>query len=522
MVTITLFKNCDFNNGNKVSCFSDINEQKQYFTDYPVNDKMVLNDVKISSLSEPILLEKDITEIFEYTYGMIDYNDNKRIFYFSISSFEILRVNKTYMRIEIDYYETYRYPINNGNALHLGRGFISRFNRDLPYRKYRVYSPDYNITTVHKRLNDNANRRHTAILTYHDNVNDENYFFVLSTSYFGNLLDFNPQKISVLSPNFDINNIIGYWYSPIDIDDSIIESTDYIGEINGIDVYRIQLHNQGLFINSYIDYIPSFSEYYKIGITDGTGQLVYTLDDRFKDIQESLSLTLKLNVTLSTCRWMGYINHSNVTVDIEDMFTIVCEPLDLFSDTFTEYYIRERPFIEQERIIQREQSAIQGIANVGTSAINGAVAGSIAMPGIGTVAGAVGGAVSNLASVGIDYYTSDMYNKQYQIVEDARAKVQTDDLRSEGSSIYDMMLGITQPSIMKINIDESTYRNYESEIQTFGYYYQYEIVDIDDSFDFVDGDRITCNVDIENIPTAYGQNVSQRFIKGVEFIKPTW
>ena len=68
---------------------------------------------------------------------------------------------------------------------------------------------------------------------------------------------------------------------------------------------------------------------------------------------------------------------------------------------------------------------MNGIAGVGTSAIGGAIAGSMVLPGPGTVAGAIGGAVSSLVGTTVNYATSGMFDTQTQQAVDKLTSSQT-------------------------------------------------------------------------------------------------
>ena len=95
------------------------------------------------------------------------------------------------------------------------------------------------------------------------------------------------------------------------------------------------------------------------------------------------------------------------------MLPLINAPVN--SNAWSEYsYTYAREYDKQNREIARNQKAVSSLANVGSSAIGGAVAGSIVAPGIGTVAGAVGGGAASLIGTGIDYVASGYFNDQLQ------------------------------------------------------------------------------------------------------------
>lgn len=85
------------------------------------------------------------------------------------------------------------------------------------------------------------------------------------------------------------------------------------------------------------------------------------------------------------------------------------------ANAWSEYaFTYAREYDKQNREIARNQQAVAGISGVGTSIIGGAVAGTMAAPGPGTIAGAVSGAVSSIFGTGLNYVTSGIFNDQLQ------------------------------------------------------------------------------------------------------------
>lgn len=202
------------------------------------------------------------------------------------------------------------------------------------------------------------------------------------------------------------------------------------------------------------------------------------------------------------------------------MFTIPCEPMDLFSDAFVSYYTQQRPFVEQQRAIQRDEALINGLANAGVNAGQGAMMGAISGNPVMAIAGSVIGAVSSVASSAVSYYTSDDFNKRYQRNEDAQAKMQSDGLRLEGCGLSDYALGYTHPSFVKIENDIESWTAYQNDLSAYGYYYNCEYSDIETLLANNATFKITCNCEIENVPGIAERSVKNRFVAGVQFIRP--
>ena len=93
--------------------------------------------------------------------------------------------------------------------------------------------------------------------------------------------------------------------------------------------------------------------------------------------------------------------------------TISCPSIPLFSNALSSYILSGQYKYDRDTAdYARQQAAYSGIANVGQSILSGAVAGTIAAPGIGTVAGAVGGAVASLMGTVTDYAVGTTFDEK--------------------------------------------------------------------------------------------------------------
>jgi len=541
MVTVELFMNLPFNGSTKMSNFANAQAQETYFSSVPSTDKLVLTDVKFTNLSSPILLEKSIDDLYPYTYGRIKLNpsnaneDYTNWYYFSIDRYEVERTDKTWVYYVIDYWETYRYSHTSGstNKLTLGRARISRCDKDLSCRIREAFSKQF---THQSKISDIDPRPenptfpvwYNAIATYHNNSDNKNYVITLaSTRRMSDIIAFDWSRTQTggLTTAIDPNQIMGIWFSPFPVrQPGAIVWTDTGNTMNyNIAVFMNDFESFAYGIESetfseeYVVTVPSQpSERSKIGITDTTGNLVWVSD--IDPIGPNVKL--RLNVTMTSARWMGYVQRDGVYTYGECMFTIPCEPMDLFSDAFVQYYTQQRPFIEQQRAIQRDEAVVNGVVNTVTSAGQGGMLGAIGKTPVTSVAGAVIGAASGLAATAIQYYTTDDFNKRYQRNEDAQARMQTDNLRLEGCGLLDYALGYTHPSFVKIECDPESWMSYQQDIETYGYFYDCEYNQMENLLSSNPTLKITCQCEIENVPGVAERSVKNRLSAGVEFIRP--
>lgn len=543
MVTVELFEGLPFNGSNKMSNFANATAQETYFSSIPESSKLTLTDVKFTKLGEPILLEKTIDELYPYTYGRMKLNEStdayNNWYYFSIDHYEVERTNKTWVYFIIDYWETYRYSHTAGstNKLQLGRSRISRCSLDLGCRIMGAFTHQF---TKQKKISEIVGRPeeptyekwYNAIATYHVNSTNKDYLLsVVSTRRMSDLIGFNwsqvPLPTNMGGGNVDPGNIMGYWFSPFEIQTLGAQIWAYDNQNPQLlSVYAIELSTfaftredriLGSTHNEYeIDFPEQPNERSRIGVTDAMGNLVWMSDIG----NYGPKIKMCLNVTMTTARWLCYIQRDGVYTNGECMFTIPCEPMDLYSDAFVSYYTQQRPFVERQRQIQKDEAAMNGVSNIASSMSQGAMVGMLGGPAT-ALAGAVAGLVGSTVGVGLNYMTADAFNKAYQRNEDAQARMQSDNLRFEGCGLSDYVLGYTHPSFVEIEKDEVSWNSYVNDINSFGYFYDTEYPNTDNLLaGSVPEFKLTCSCEVENVPAVAERSIKNRLSAGVQFIRP--
>lgn len=104
-------------------------------------------------------------------------------------------------------------------------------------------------------------------------------------------------------------------------------------------------------------------------------------------------------------------------------------------------YSGQRDYDLQQKAIQRDRSAVNGIAGIGTQAIGGALAGTAAAPGAGTAVGAIAGLVSGIAGTAINYFTAGEFDNRDQRNVDNLTSRQTAGMIANAGGVN----GIIQP-----------------------------------------------------------------------------
>ena len=182
--------------------------------------------------------------------------------------------------------------------------------------------------------------------------------------------------------------------------------------------------------------------------------------------------------------------------------------------TFT--YARE--YDKQNREIARNQQVVSGIAGTGTSIIGGAVAGTMAAPGIGTVAGAVGGAASSLAGTGIDYVASGYFNDWLQDETDKLHSNQSANmLLPAGGSAWRNFEGGWK--IVQLTADTVSAAEYSAFVSNNGYKTEIAVGN-PNSFITAGGPLQIINLTITgNIPPQAKQYIKDKFETGVRIVE---
>lgn len=182
--------------------------------------------------------------------------------------------------------------------------------------------------------------------------------------------------------------------------------------------------------------------------TDSSPELLVSLNDYVCDDQNQISITDQLGNIVKTLPWGSKFDHVKGRIDIGPngaqailtfypdngtdplapyrnwevegyTVTVPCIALPLFASAQSDYvFSGQRQYDVEATKNQREQAAWNGIANIGSSIVGGAVAGSVAAPGVGTVAGAIGGAASGIIGTTVSYGLSVKYDSKNQDLVD--------------------------------------------------------------------------------------------------------
>ena len=96
-------------------------------------------------------------------------------------------------------------------------------------------------------------------------------------------------------------------------------------------------------------------------------------------------------------------------------FSFPLPSLPVTENAWSSYnYSGQRDYDLEQKAIQRDRSAVNGIAGIGTQAIGGALAGTAAAPGAGTAIGTIAGLASGIVGTAVNYFTAGEFDNREQ------------------------------------------------------------------------------------------------------------
>ena len=181
----------------------------------------------------------------------------------------------------------------------------------------------------------------------------------------------------------------------------------------------------------------------KIVFTDPTGAEMFTAPwgISFKNI------VTWFDIGTSAASLCVYLGETDTPIEERKgaegrFFSFPLPSLPVTENAWSSYvYSGQRDYDMKQKAIQRDRSAVNGIAGIGTQAIGGALAGTAAAPGAGTAAGAIAGLVSGIAGTAVNYFTAGEFDSREQRNVDTLTSRQTAGMIANAGGVN----GIVQP-----------------------------------------------------------------------------
>lgn len=166
---------------------------------------------------------------------------------------------------------------------------------------------------------------------------------------------------------------------------------------------------------------------HKIVFTDPTGAEMFTSPwgISFKNI------TTWCDIGTSAAALCVYLGETDTPIQERKgaegrFFSFPLSSLPVTENAWSSYtYSGQRDYDMNQKAIQRDRSAVNGIAGIGTQAIGGALAGTAAAPGAGTAIGAVAGLASGIIGTAVNYFTAGEFDSRDQRSVDTLTSRQT-------------------------------------------------------------------------------------------------
>lgn len=220
----------------------------------------------------------------------------------------------------------------------------------------------------------------------------------------------------------DPSRIQGFWLTPF-------RPWTYgkVRDLAGASVYEVTNVLSGNTNTKTLAESVQTDDKHKIVFTDPTGAEMFTAPwgISFKTI------VTWFDVGTSAAALCVYLGKTDVPIEERKgaegrFFSFPLPSLPVTENAWSSYtYSGQRDYDLEQKAIQRDRSAVNGIAGIGTQAIGGALAGTAAAPGAGTAVGAIAGLASGIIGTAVNYFTAGEFDSRDQRSVDTLTSRQT-------------------------------------------------------------------------------------------------
>ena len=236
----------------------------------------------------------------------------------------------------------------------------------------------------------------------------------------------------------DPSRIQGFWLAPF-----MPWTGGEVRDLTGDSVYELTSILSGNTNTKTLTESVQTNDKKKIVFTDPTGAEMFTAPwgIQFKTI------VTWFDIGTSAAALCVYLGETDAPIEERKgaegrFFSFPLPSLPVTENAWSSYvYNGQRDYDMQQKAIQRDRSAVNGIAGIGTQAIGGALAGTAAAPGAGTAAGAIAGLASGIIGTAANYFTAGEFDSRDQRSVDALTSRQTAAMIVNAGGYY----GIIQP-----------------------------------------------------------------------------
>lgn len=235
----------------------------------------------------------------------------------------------------------------------------------------------------------------------------------------------------------DPSRIQGFWLAPFKP-----WTGGEVVDLTGVSVYELRHVLSGnVNIKTLAESVQT-NDKKKILFTDPTGAEMFTAPwgISFKTIITWFDVGTS---AATLCVYLGETDAPTERKGAEGrFFSFPLPSLPVTENAWSSYtYSGQRDYDMEQKAIQRDRSAVNGIAGIGTQAIGGALAGTAAAPGPGTAIGAVAGLASGIIGTAVNYFTAGEFDSREQRSVDTLTSRQTAGMIANAGGVN----GIIQP-----------------------------------------------------------------------------
>lgn len=387
-MTVTLVSGAYPDNRQHAGIYNSAAAQTSYFNSL---DK-ITRECKTVPLGADIYFSGTIEELRGRSYGWIDYGDGFR-YYFSIYDYDFVSTETTRILYKLDIYETYLF-----HGLRFGRAALERAPQDIG-RPMMAIGYDSTVPEIISSWRG----WHVGVTGWsssHDKLlNSISTYYMSTDTGVPNpaLLWLTGHAHEMLWDDDDGDwvkegsDMVSAKVFPRFVLLSDLHAGQYRTKYNG----ALQVRTQDSFIvgertiteamtwfvqGSYSGTVLSHTREWCDEIRDMRGNVIYRPD--FGQTFTIDDFLMYQSISNSSEFVIGHVQDAaggNLSLYIP----IPGEPLDQVIETWNEYYYRQRDYDIESRQLQNQKQLVQGLSNVGSSAMGGAIGGEMAGLGAG-------------------------------------------------------------------------------------------------------------------------------------------
>lgn len=236
----------------------------------------------------------------------------------------------------------------------------------------------------------------------------------------------------------DSSRIQGFWLAPFKP-----WTGGEVRDLTGVSVYELTTLLTGNINSKTLSESVQTDDKRKIMFTDPSGAEMFTAPwgIPFKTI------VVWFDIGTSAAVLHVYLGETDAPIEerkgVEGrLFSFPLPSLPVTENAWSSYnYSGQRDYDMQQKAIQRDRSAVNGVTGIGTQAIGGALAGTAAAPGPGTVIGAVAGLASGIIGTAVNHFTAGEFDSRDQRSVDTLTSRQVASMVISAGGYY----GLVQP-----------------------------------------------------------------------------